>query len=599
MIDWVTTFLRQGVSMILHRGSLSTRTMGPRRKNANQPAPVTASQSEGHDDSEASGSEVQINVTPEDHSPRATRLLARRSILQDSHPQSEERGSSSDNGENSRSQTDVVAGNQSTDDSRDSAESQSGSQADTSTSPPVATTEAEIRVREEAVNRKEEEEITDDDTMVMYMNAQEPNPTLRPQLIACYRSMWTVNRSKEFFNNGIVNKTGFDWMDSAPGEYSSHLTREFYSSYAATLMNFAADTETKKHGQKDMAICLFEGKHHKVTSDATMEDQTSRERVLRWIAKQIAMDGENAVWVTTTPTLITKASLSFPAKVWWAVARAQLRPTANDNTFSPSLASLVACLMDVANHLFGAKSAAVGTLVVVPHVPLDTSQVDRDPEQGESSQPSTEAPPPPASASQTPGTFVTISMLFLEKLVADQRQTRTLVDQIVLRMPQLIETKVLAAKKEIKYEMRTKLSVLKDRMDGLENLVQDRFHATGSADTEEFRAQLAKMRTQITKLDEKPAQVSTPVIPKSLMQMLSQAPSTQTLDDLWGAPSTSTSGTRKHIAGELDEETPTDPAREARSGAPTSTNEDHIDHVPRPESAPIDKGANADPTTGV
>uniref|UniRef100_M1DMN1 Integrase core domain containing protein n=1 Tax=Solanum tuberosum TaxID=4113 RepID=M1DMN1_SOLTU len=221
-------------------------------------------------------------------------------------------------------------------------------------------------------------------------------------------------------------------------------------------------------------------------------------------------------------------------------------------------------IKDVANHLFGVKSAAVGTLVVVPHVPLDTSQVDRDPEQGESSQPSTEAPPPPASASQTPGTFVTIPMLFLEKLVADQRQTRTLVDQIVLRMPQLIETKVLAAKKEIKYEMRTELSVLKDRMDGLENLVQDRFHATGSADTEEFRAQLAKMRTQITKLDEKPAQVSTPIIPKSLMQMLSQAPSTQTLDDLWGAPSTSTSGTRKHIAGELDEETPTDPAREAR-----------------------------------
>jgi len=41
-------------------------------------------------------------------------------------------------------------------------------------------------------------------------------------------------------------------------------------------------------------------------------------------------------------------------------------------------------------------------------------------------------------------------MIFLEKLIIDQRQTRTLVDQIVLRMPQLIETKVLATKKEIK-----------------------------------------------------------------------------------------------------------------------------------------------------
>ncbi|KAH0780907.1 hypothetical protein KY290_000505 [Solanum tuberosum] len=204
MIDWVTTFLRKGVTMILHRGS----TMGPRKKNANKPAPVTASQSEGHDDSEASGSEVQINVTPEDHSPRATRSLSRRAILQDFPPQSEEEGSSSENGENSGSQTDTAAGNQSADASGDSAESESGSQADTSTSPPVTTTEPETGVREETVKREDEEELTNDDTMVMYVNAQEPNPALRPQLIACYRSMWTVNMSKEFFDNGIVNKTG-------------------------------------------------------------------------------------------------------------------------------------------------------------------------------------------------------------------------------------------------------------------------------------------------------------------------------------------------------------------------------------------------------
>ncbi|KAH0736615.1 hypothetical protein KY285_012322 [Solanum tuberosum] len=212
--------------------------------------------------------------------------LARRAILQDFPSQVEEVGSSSDNGENSRSKFDVVAGSQSTDDSGGSAEFESGSQGDTSTFPPVATTEAETGVREETVNRKDDEEITDDDTMVMYVNAQEPNPALRPQVIVCYRSMWTVSRSKEFFDNGIVNKTGgfknraimleirvvvvdikvfsdiyqifqlhqFDWMDNAPGEYSSHLTREFYSSYAAKLMNFAADIETTKHGQKDIAI---------------------------------------------------------------------------------------------------------------------------------------------------------------------------------------------------------------------------------------------------------------------------------------------------------------------------------------------------------
>uniref|UniRef100_M1DBW3 Integrase core domain containing protein n=1 Tax=Solanum tuberosum TaxID=4113 RepID=M1DBW3_SOLTU len=360
------------------------------------------------------------------------------------------------------------------------AESERGSQGNTSTSPPVATIEAKAGVQEEAANREDEEEITDDDTMVMYVNTQELNPALRPQLIVCYHFMWTVNRSKEFFDN-------------------------------ATLMNCAAVTETTKHGQKYMAITwgplnsiivrgksidiseasinkmlygskysaptsvgLFEGKHNEVTSDATMVDRTSRERVLCWIAKQIAIDGENAVWVITTLTLITKASLSFPTKV--------------------------SKIKDVVNNLFGAKSATVSTLPIVPHVPLDIPHAYKGPEHGESSQPSTEASTPPTSASQTP------------------------------------------------------------------------------------------------------------------------------------EPHTSKSGKRKHKAGELDEETPTDPAREARrqekrahraskreawekealeqeqrdatlvgasgSGAPAPTNEAQTDHVSILESAPIDKGVNADPTIG-
>ncbi|KAH0698466.1 hypothetical protein KY284_012681 [Solanum tuberosum] len=260
----------------------------------------------------------------------------------------------------------------------------------------------------------------------------------------------------------------FNWIDNAPVEYSYHLTREFYSSMMH-VPEYSAPS----------SVGLFEGKHHEVTSDTTMEIQSSRKMVLRWIAKQIAIDGENAVWVTTMLTLIPKSSLSFPAKVWWAIVRAQLRPTRNGNTLSPSLASLVACLMagypvnvgriiatkminralneksrfpfpcligklcrqadippnklidrwcdafrliyvskikDVINHLFGAKFAALSTLAIVPHVQLDIPQADRGPEQGESSQPSTEAPPPPASAPQA----------------SDQRQTRTLVDQIVL-----------------------------------------------------------------------------------------------------------------------------------------------------------------------
>ncbi|KAH0661285.1 hypothetical protein KY284_026216 [Solanum tuberosum] len=115
-------------------------------------------------------------------------------------------------------------------------------------------------------------------------------------------------------------------------------------------------------------------------------------------------------------------------------------------------------------------------------------------------------------------------------------------------MPQLIETKELAVKKEINNEMRMELAVLKDRMDGLENLVQDRCQAAGSVDTEEFKSQLAEMRTQVAKLAEK----------------LVQAPSTQSIDDLWGELPTSKSGKKKYRAEESHEEIPDDLATEAK-----------------------------------
>uniref|UniRef100_M1DFB9 Integrase core domain containing protein n=1 Tax=Solanum tuberosum TaxID=4113 RepID=M1DFB9_SOLTU len=265
-----------------------------------------------------------------------------------------------------------------------------------------------------------------------------------------------------------------------------------------------------------MKLWRTKGKHHVVTSEAKMEVQSSREFTMHWIARKIALEGENGSWVIGLLIHITKASFSFPAKVWWVVVYAQLRPTGNDNTLSPSLASLVACLMagypvkgncvgkqapspnrlvdrwseafrltqasnikDVSNHLFGAKARGAGSLAVVSHVPIDISHADRGPEHGESSHPSTEAPPPPALASQALGTFVTIPTLFLEKLVADQRQTRTLVDQIVCWMPQLIELDVLAMEKKIKDEMQKELAILKYRMDGLDVLVQDRLQGAG------------------------------------------------------------------------------------------------------------------------
>ncbi|KAH0748212.1 hypothetical protein KY290_027444 [Solanum tuberosum] len=153
----------------------------------------------------------------------------------------------------------------------------------------------------------------------------------------------------------------------------------------------------------------------------------------------------------------------------------------------------VSRIKNFANHLFGVKSAAVGTFVVVPYVPIDIPYADRGPEQGESSQPYTGEPPSPASASQAPSTY-----------------------------------------------------------------------AAGSVDIEEFKSQLAEMRTQVAKLAAQPVQVPTLVMPDSLMQLLNQAPSTQSLDDVWGELPMSKSGKRKHRAEESDEETHADLSREKK-----------------------------------
>uniref|UniRef100_M1DWQ7 Uncharacterized protein n=1 Tax=Solanum tuberosum TaxID=4113 RepID=M1DWQ7_SOLTU len=115
-------------------------------------------------------------------------------------------------------------------------------------------------------------------------------------------------------------------------------------------------------------------------------------------------------------------------------------------------------------------------------------------------------------------------------------------------------------------------------------------------------------------------------MPDSLMQLLNQEPSTQSIEDLWGEIPKSKSGKRKHRAVELDEEIPADLSREERiqekkarkasmkaarekesleqqqrdamlagasgSGASASASSSQHDHVPSSESAPVNKGAD-------
>ncbi|KAH0696239.1 hypothetical protein KY290_013594 [Solanum tuberosum] len=250
---------------------------------------------------------------------------------------SEEESSSSGSGEE--------LGSQSDDGSEGSVESASGSQEDATTSPLAIGPEAATGTHTEVGAEEEDTEVTSDDTIVLYVNLYKFDLVLRQQLINYFRSIWTVNRSEYFFNNGIVNKSdGF------------------------------------------------------------------KNRLLM-----------------------------------------------------PETILVMADIHDVANPLFERKLEALGLLVVVPHTPIVPPQAEGQTELGESSQqPASGAPSlPPASTSQAISTFINLPTTFLEKLFADQRQTKTLVDQIVHRMPQLIERNVLAMFKRLKDEMRKEFAILK------------------------------------------------------------------------------------------------------------------------------------------
>ena len=94
------------------------------------------------------------------------------------------------------------------------------------------------------------------------------------------------------------------------------------------------------------------------------------------------------------------AGFPFPCLIGKLCRQANIPPNRLvDKWGETSRLTQVSKIKNVANHLFGAKSGAVCTLAVVPHIRIDIPQADRGPEQGESSQPSTVAPLPSASAS--------------------------------------------------------------------------------------------------------------------------------------------------------------------------------------------------------
>uniref|UniRef100_M1D8X1 Putative plant transposon protein domain-containing protein n=1 Tax=Solanum tuberosum TaxID=4113 RepID=M1D8X1_SOLTU len=453
---------------------------------------------------------------------------------------------SSSSGEELGSKSDADLGSQSHDGSGGSAESESGSQEDTTTSPPAIGPQAGTRAQREAGAVEGDDEVTPDDTMVQYVHLREFDPVVRQHLIDCFRSLWTVNRSKEFFEKRILNKSGGFRKRPLMLETRVMMAEiQAFPEIYRLFVNISEETINRMlHGPEYTTpayVRLFEGKHHIVTK---------REAV---------------AWVSDPHVPITKASLTFLAKIWWSIVRAQLRPTTNSNTLSPSLASLVAYLMagylvnmgqiistEMRDRALNEREGAVGPLVVVPHTPVVIPQVADQTEQGESSQPASGASSsPPASTTQAP------------------------------------ERNVLAVEKSIKDEMRKKLVVLKNRMDA------------SSSNNEEFKKQLAEMLAQVAKLAEKLVQVPTPVMLESLMKIFSEQLTTQSLDNLWG----------NSLRANLEREN-TKPKNLMRrslltllagasgSRVPAQVSGSQSDPTMVSKSAPIDKGANVDPDTG-
>ncbi|KAM3217714.1 putative protein isoform X1 [Capsicum annuum] len=163
------------------------------------------------------------------------------------------------------------------------------------------------------------------------------------------------------------------WMGEAPGRYSPEMVREFFASYAASLSSSTPKGQLVKNqppmdrvqvrgrlvdiSERTIQRLLFGTEFKAPTSTAEynhrvsivkdrvkMADPVQRSSLLKWVASFIAENREEASWVTSKGT-ITKASLNFAAKFWWAIVRSRLGSTSGDNRLTPDRAVLVASIM--------------------------------------------------------------------------------------------------------------------------------------------------------------------------------------------------------------------------------------------------------------
>uniref|UniRef100_M1DE44 Integrase core domain containing protein n=1 Tax=Solanum tuberosum TaxID=4113 RepID=M1DE44_SOLTU len=98
-------------------------------------------------------------------------------------------------------------------------------------------------------------------------------------------------------------------MEWSPGSYSEEIVREFYASYAATVRN-SISKQAKPAAQPPLESTLVRG----FPVDISERNADQMESLLRWLARQIATNGERAEWVQIPSLGIKKATLRFATK---------------------------------------------------------------------------------------------------------------------------------------------------------------------------------------------------------------------------------------------------------------------------------------------
>ena len=76
-----------------------------------------------------------------------------------------------------------------------------------------------------------------------------------------------------------------------------------------------------------------------------MREPSLRETAERWMALNLSVDGEGAVWVTEPKGSIKKDNLTFMAKLLWLIVRHCISPTAADNIVTWDSSVLMAAMI--------------------------------------------------------------------------------------------------------------------------------------------------------------------------------------------------------------------------------------------------------------